>query len=345
MPDPRVLHVLPHPGGGGETYVDYLSRMEGYVFDKLYVAPSHRPSPSALSGALRAQVSSSRFDLVHVHGEVAGGLCLPALALRPSVVTINGLHLARRLHGWSRSVAETNLRMVTRAASATICVGDAELAEVRAMVGDSERVVLVRNGIDPVPTPTPDERATLRLDLGLQPTDVVGVFLAALDPHKEPLLAAHAVQAATADGAPVVLLFVGDGQLRRELEALTRQTQAVRVLGFRRDARQILGSADFFVLPSRREGLSFALLEAMSAGLAPIVSDAPGNRDAVGSAGIVARSGDTTAFASAFTRLAGDEHARRKLGEQAKARAKRFTSGEMVSRTRDVYDRALHASS
>lgn len=315
--------------------------MDGYVFDRLYVAPSPRPGLSAALGTLRAQVTSSRFDLVHVHGEVAGGLCLPALALRPSVVTINGLHLVRRLDGWLRSVAETNLRLVARAASTTICVGDAEFAEVRAVVGDSERVVLVRNGIDPVPIPTPDERAALRSELGLQPTDVVGVFLAALDPHKEPLLAARAAQAATADGAPVVLLFVGDGPLRGELEALAGQTRAVRVLGFRRDATRILGAADFFVLPSRREGLSFALLEAMSAGLAPIVSDAPGNRDAVGIAGIVVPTEDEASLTSALDAVARDDRKRRELAGRARARAKLFNSREMLDRTQEVYERVL----
>lgn len=317
--------------------------MEGYSFDRLYVAPKPQPSLSAFFGALRAQVSGRRFDLLHVHGEVAGGLCLPALALRPSVVTINGLHLVRRLDGWMKSMAATNLRLVTHAASATICVGDAELTEVQAVVGDSERIVLVRNGIDPVPPLDPNERAAARSELGLQSSDVVGVFLAALDPHKEPILAANAARAASAEGAQVVLLFVGDGPLRGELEALAGLTQAIRVLGFRQDAARILGAADFFVLPSRREGLSFALLEAMSAGLPPIVSDAPGNRDAVGSAGIVVSEGGHAAFASAFGTVAHEEKARRELAERARSRAALFSSREMVSRTRDVYDRVLGA--
>lgn len=336
--EPRVLHVLPHPGGGGETYVDYVSGMDGYSFDRLYVAPKPRPSLSALAGALRAQITGRRFDLVHVHGEVAGALCLPVLALQPSVITINGLHLVRRLDGWMRSVAETNLRLLTRATSATICVSDSELAEVRAVVGESERVVLVRNGIDAVAPPTPDERAAIRSELGLGASDVAGVFLAALDTHKEPLLAARAAHAASAGGAPVVLLFVGEGPLRGELEALSGPTQAVRVLGYRRDARRILASADFFVLPSRREGLSFALLEAMSAGLVPVVSDAPGNRDAVGDAGVVIPAGDAEAFSSALMRLTRDDHSRRELGEQAKARASQFSSRQMIDSTRRIYE-------
>src|SRR4051812_6248701 len=89
----RILHVLPHPGGGGETYVDHLARLSGYHFERRFVASGPKPSAAALAGALSAQLAGSRFDLLHVHGEVVGGLCLPSLALRPSVVTINGSHL------------------------------------------------------------------------------------------------------------------------------------------------------------------------------------------------------------------------------------------------------------
>ncbi len=88
-----VLHVLPHPGGGGETYVDALAAMEGYRFERLFLAPSPRPAkalralPRTTLGVFRAA------DVLHVHGEVAAGICLPVLAARRSVVTLHGLHL------------------------------------------------------------------------------------------------------------------------------------------------------------------------------------------------------------------------------------------------------------
>lgn len=336
----RVLHVLPHPGGGGETYVDLLCEMEGYRFEKVFVAAGPRPSPAVLVGGLRAQLASRRCDLLHVHGEVASGLCLPSLAFRPSVVTINGLHLVRRLNGWKRSVAETNLRVITRAASVTICVSDSELGDVRAVVGDRGGVVLVRNGVDTA-LPSPEERSAARDELDLQPADVVGLYLAALDPHKEPLVAAHAALAAARGGAPVVLLFAGDGPLRSEVEALAANGHTLRVLGFQPEPDPLLAAADFFVLPSRREGLSFALLEAMSRALPVVVSDAPGNTDAVSDAGIVVPSGDIPGFTSAFRRLL-DPDERRDLGQRARARVlDYFTAQQMLQATRQIYEDVL----
>src|SRR5262249_39898835 len=156
-----------------------------------------------------------------------------------------------------------------------------------ALVGATERLALVRNGVDLPPRTPSEERATARASLGLSASDTVGLYLAALDPHKEPVIVARAALEAASKGTPVVLLFAGDGPMRGELEALAPENHTVHVLGFQSDTHRLFAAADFFVLPSRREGLSFALLEAMSHGLTPIVSDAPGNPEAVGDAGVI----------------------------------------------------------
>jgi glycosyltransferase involved in cell wall biosynthesis len=333
-----VLHVLPHRGGGGETYVDHLARIDGYRFDKTFIAPGPSPSPVAFVGALRAQSLAVRHNVLHVHGEVASGLCLPSIALRPSVVTINGLHLVRRLAGWRRTAAEHNLRLIVRAASATICVSDAELAHVRGVVGDHDKLVLIPNGVDPSSIDE-NERDAVRAEFGLSPSDVVGVVVAGLDSHKEPLVAARAALEAARGVTRLVLVFAGDGPLRAELVALADTSPAIRVLGHRGDAHRVLAAADFFVLPSRREGLSFALLEAMSLGLPPVVSDEPANIEAVGDTGITVPAGDIAGFAAAMRRLVSDESARRELGALARERvAEQFRADEMARRTAEIYD-------
>ena len=315
--------------------------MSGYRFERRFVASGPKASPAALAGALLAQVAGSRFDLLHVHGEVAAGLCWPTLALRPSVVTINGLHLVRRLAGWKRSFAEENLRLVVRAASATICVSEAELEHVRGVVGDDVKLVLIRNGVYPSSLDE-SERDTVRRELGLTPRHVVGVVLAALDSHKEPLVAARAAVEAAHDAGEFVLVFAGDGPLRAQLVALAGTCPAIRVLGYRNDPHRVLTAADFFVLPSRREGLSFALLEAMSLGLPLVVSDEPANIEAVGDAGFVVPAGDVAGFAAAIRRLVLDEAARREFAIRARERAaSRFSADEMARGTADVYDAVL----
>jgi glycosyltransferase involved in cell wall biosynthesis len=339
-----VLHVLPHPGGGGETYTKALSRMDGYRFDRMFLAPDPTAALAALRTGARVPLASRRYDLVHVHGEVAAGICLPSLALRRSLVTVHGLNLIRRVTGARRAVATANLRLVVRAASRMICVSEAERAEVCAAVGPicTERVTTIHNGVDLIAVPTAVERATAREALGIDTDTSVGAFVGTLEEHKDPLVAARAAVAVAAEGSPIVLLVAGDGPLRTELAILARESRgAVRALGFCDDVETILRASDFFVLPSWREGFSYAVLEAMALGIPTVVSDAPANAEAVGDTGIVVSRGDTDGFANAFRRLL-DLRVRHDLGARARERVRgEFGLDEMVRRTQEVYDEVM----
>ena len=329
-----MLHVLPHPGGGGETYVDALSRLEGYRFERTYLARSASPNAWVLPRAAGVVRRARRTDLVHVHGEIASALSLPALATRPSVVTLHGLHLWRRTSGAARAAGGANLRLLLRAASRTICVSQAEYDEVSGFAGG--RAVVIRNGVEPLPPVTDAERADARARFRVDGPATVGAWIGSLDDRKDPLTPIAAAKASPG----VTLLIAGDGPLRAAVEQ--EAAASVRVLGFQRDVRAVLAAADFFVLSSRREGLSFAVLEAMSLGLVPLVSDAPGNPEAVGDAGIVVPFGSREAFAEAFARLAAGADERRALGERARERVQtEFRADEMRRRTREVYEQVL----
>jgi len=339
-----VLHVLPHPGGGGETYVDLLSEMDGYRFDRVYLATS--PSPrgawrSLAAGVARAPRAAWSHDIVHAHGEVASALMLPALAARPSVVTTHGLHFLRRASGVGVVLARAALRAVTAATTITICTSEVERLELHAVMG-SERhrqLRVIHNGVKVGKPAQPLDKAAARAALGLRGDDLVAAWMGGLDTHKDPATPAQAAVAARAAGLRIVLLLAGDGPLRSEMDELARRSgDSVRVLGFRSDGASILAAADFFVVSSVREGLSFSLLEAMSAGLAVVASRTPGNVEAVGEAGIIVSAGDVGALSSAYARLASDDGARIRLGATARARiAARFTLETMIRETQAAY--------
>lgn len=82
-------------------------------------------------------------------------------------------------------------------------------------------------------------------------------------------------------------------------------------------------AANAYALPSIREGLPIALLEAMACGLPCVVSRLPGATDAVvddGVSGILVEPDDEPAFAQALTRVLGDAAAARRIGEAARRR-------------------------
>jgi glycosyltransferase involved in cell wall biosynthesis len=346
-----VLHVLPHPGGGGERYVDDLSAIQGYRADRAYLSRTAKPglsTPLVVKNAVGVQWVARSHDLLHVHGEIASAACLPAVGLLPSVVTLHGLHWLRRASGASRLAARANLRLIVRAATRTICVSTAEYADVVETVGAhaARRTVVIHNGVSPQPPPSVQDRAALRAELGISEGTCVGVLVGALDEHKDPLTPVRAALAAARAGADVALVVVGDGPMLPRLQAAARDAGGVvHVTGYRTDVARILAGVDFFTLSSRREGFSYALLEAMSLGLAAVVSDAPGNPEAVGDAGIVVPYGDVAGFAAAFERLAADRRERHDLGRRGSSRVTgRYGIDEMLARTREVYDEVCKGS-
>jgi glycosyltransferase involved in cell wall biosynthesis len=121
--------------------------------------------------------------------------------------------------------------------------------------------------------------------------------------------------------------LVGDGPLRPALEARVRRAglQArVTFHGHQDDPFPFLFAASVFALPSRFEGMPNAMLEAMGAGLAIIVSDAsPGPLELIrdGETGLVFPSGDARALAAAIARLCAEPALRRRLGGAAQALA------------------------
>jgi len=335
-PVTAVLHVLPHRGGGGETYISLLEGMEGFSHERAYLAAARsagaggRSIPARWPGIARR---ARRADLVHLHGDVAAALGSPAVLGRPAVWTTHGLHFLRRATGVTGAAARAAVRVSIGATARTICTSEAERLELAGLVGArlGPRLLTVHNGIELPPPPADAERAAARSALGLQEGELAVLFLGELEPRKAPLVAIEAVEQARASGARVVLLVAGDGPLADEVGA--RAGKAVRPLGFRDDAPALLAGADVLVMPSEREGLSFAVLEAMGRGLALVVSDGPGNAEAVGDTGIVVPVGDVGALAGALADLAARPEERRRLGEAARERvagelsAQRFVAG------------------
>jgi glycosyltransferase involved in cell wall biosynthesis len=102
--------------------------------------------------------------------------------------------------------------------------------------------------------------------------------------------------------------------------------------------------ADVFVLVSEREGLSFALLEAMANGCAPIVSDVPANVEAVGAHGVIVPFHDVPSFARALRRLVHDRAETARIGARARERVRRmFSVAAMLEATQETYEDVLRA--
>jgi hypothetical protein len=89
----RVLHVLPHPGGGAETYIDLLEGLEGYEHERFALSVTRsriRGVPSVLGRLRTVRRLAREADVVHVHGDMAAMLVAPGLRGWPLVITTHG---------------------------------------------------------------------------------------------------------------------------------------------------------------------------------------------------------------------------------------------------------------
>lgn len=146
-----------------------------------------------------------------------------------------------------------------------------------------------------------------------------------------------------AQQSPVRFAWIGGGALLGETQALADThgvTDTLYFTGERHDVPALLQALDLFVLTSRYEGASNAILEAMAAGLPCIVTDAGAARQLVvdGDTGFVVPVGDVDGLARQISVLADDPARRRAMGERARERVRHeFTIPVMADRYRALY--------
>jgi glycosyltransferase involved in cell wall biosynthesis len=141
----------------------------------------------------------------------------------------------------------------------------------------------------------------------------------------------------------LLLTLVGTGDAEPELRQLAQDlglADAVRFLGFvpRAEMPEVYRHADIFVLPSQSEGMSIALLEAMSAGLPVVVTDTGGTDELVtpGENGLVVQWADLGGLTSALAQIIGDPALRERMGSRSRARACELSWGAITQQYVDL---------
>jgi glycosyltransferase involved in cell wall biosynthesis len=217
------------------------------------------------------------------------------------------------------------------------CIGNSaeSVAEMRAL--GFERTERIANGVD-LPELDEAQRAQARRELGVE--GLCALFVGRLEPEKDlpPLVQAFAAQ----PHAKATLVLVGDGSERARLEALVQSTcpGRVRFAGASSDPSVWLRAADLFVLPSKSEGMSNALLEAMAHGLPVLASDIAGNREVIDrpEVGRLFPLGSVAQLAALLDQLFGDAQLRARLGHAAREHMQRnFSIDAMVDAHQRLY--------
>lgn len=213
----------------------------------------------------------------------------------------------------------------------------------------NEQLYWMPNPVDTVEfAPASDaRRRELRERFGLPAEAPVVLYLGRVAPEKslENLVDAFARVLERAPQA--VLAFVGDGPSRKGLEdqarALGLPADRVRFVGLVKPAEvpAWLQASDIYTLVSYNEGFPCALVEAMSVGLASVVSDIPANRQLVdeGLHGRLVPPGDAEGIAAGILALIDDAGGRARMGAAAR---RRVLDNYSLDKIADRYERLFH---
>ena len=189
------------------------------------------------------------------------------------------------------------------------------------------------------------ERTTARARLGFQEPDVVAVLCARFYPEKSHNLLVEACARLSAIGAPLKLLFVGDGPTRPPVRALVENlslTDAVVFAGEQGDVRQYIGAGDIGVICSTSvETFSLAALELMAMQMPVVMSDIGGVSEIVEPSynGYLFSAGDVDGLVTSLSRLMRPD-ARVRLGEAARRSVElRHSWSSMVEKYRKLIAR------
>ncbi len=283
-----------------------------------------------------------RPDIIHYHALGPGLLAgVPRrLAGIPTVVTVHGLDwqrekwgaLARRVLQWGESAA-------VRFPNATIAVSQALAEHFQHEYG--RPVDFIPNGITPQDSLDP----TRITDLGIASRFVL--FVGRLVPEKGCHFLLEAWRSLPGNARQDrELVIAGDAGFTSDyVDALKHAAgTGVRFLGFVHGPvlRELYSNAEVVVLPSTLEGLSIALLEAMSFRRCCLISDIPPNLEAAGDTAAFFRSGDSGDLTRRLAQLLDDPETRAKLGQRAGQRVRReYSWPRVTAQTAAVYRRVL----
>jgi glycosyltransferase involved in cell wall biosynthesis len=295
---------------------------------------------------LRAELRAARADVLHTHNAMAHYYAVAAslgLGIRSVISTRHGAgakSAADRVEKlYKLAMRATDFGVAVSRAGRQRYVDTAVIPEAKARA--------IPNGIELGGfVARSDERArALRIELGLPPDALTFGTVGRLNEVKRQVDLLRATRARLDAGDLICLILVGDGPMRAELEQERERlglADHVRLLGVRTDVPALLSAMDVFVLCSRSEGYSLALVEAAAAALPIIATDVGGNAEIVadGVNGLIVPPADAAALQGAMARLQADTPWRQRFGAASRAWALREGTLQAMCDAYDVLYRA-----
>ncbi|HEY2663825.1 MAG TPA: glycosyltransferase family 4 protein [Candidatus Binataceae bacterium] len=328
---------------------DLLCDPDGELWDRAQAA-GVRCFPMRIRNALdiaagirlRRFLRATPYDVVHFHTARAHALAPWARRCGPATIVTRRMdYRPNRLFApW----------LFHRAVDRVVAISSA-VAE--AMVGsgvDRARIKIIPSGVDTdrFRPPSDGEREKARAAWGIGPQSIaIGAVgqLTERKGHRHLIEAIYELRDSLSH--PIRCVIAGAGPLADNLKAQSAALgleNVVTIAGPMLDPLALFWALDVFAMPSLREGLGVALLEAMACGLACVASRSGGIAEAIedGRSGLLAQPASAPELAGQLRRLINEPQVRSQIGAQARMRAvNRFSLKAMAQSIMELYRASL----
>jgi glycosyltransferase involved in cell wall biosynthesis len=302
---------------------------------------------------IREVVAKGNHDIIHVHAPIPA--FITRYALRnvkhhpPIIYTAHGFHFHK---GGSAIKNKIFLTLEQTAGPWTDFLvvmnrEDEEAVKTHKIVPENKLMYMPGIGVD-IKKYSP-ERASeedvkkLRTELNLKAEERFLLMIAEFNPGKRHRDALNAF--ALLNRPDVFLATAGVGPLEEEMKALAKQlgiAERVKFLGYRRDIPVLLKAASGLLLPSEREGLPRAILEALCMGTPVISTHIRGVEDLLANGcGLMTPVGDASALAKAMAQLLDNPAEAKAMAKRGQEHVKMFDLANVIRLHDELYAKAL----
>lgn len=306
---------------------------------------------------LRKIIEDNSITLIHCHNPVGGfvGRCVARKFRKRGmkvIYTAHGFHFYKGAPFINRTAYKGVERLMARNTDTLIVINDEDYQYSKTLKlrkgGQVYKIPGVGLDLEKFKPYSAEEINKRRKELDIAADEHMIVTVGELNENKNQYVILEAVAKLIAEKPQEVKIkcfICGEGFYSDKIDNWIREMKLegyVVKCGYQRDVRKIIGCADAFVFPSKREGLGMAALEALAMGIPAIVSDNRGTREYIvdGKNGYVCQNNIAQEYVDNIKRvIAMTPEKRKTLNKNCRESAKSFDQSNTIEIMKEVYEK------
>lgn len=294
---------------------------------------------------LKTEFKKENYDIVHCHSSkagVVGRLAASKAGIKNIIYTAHGFVFNEPMSNVKKIIYELVERYIAKFSNNIICVSELDLKIAKAKdITPKNKLVYIPNGIEFFQDENQNNKIDIRGKLNLNKDEFIFGLVANFYATKGHKYLVAAFNSFINEGYKAKLVFVGDGELRNEIELLGANNPNIIFLGFREDAPKIVQAFDCFVMSSVKEGFPFALLEAIQ-NIVPIISTDVGAVVQIldeGKGGIIVPPQDSNAIKNSMIfAFSNKEKIKSMANYEYNFCKSKYSIESMINKTKNIYE-------